>query len=88
MSLGDIAWLDHVLGTGRVLILSRGYGNCRITNTCVPNTWRVVYYNSQDTVILNTVEVTAIPEVACAAPEDLADSLERLREVLEWVQQG
>ncbi len=88
MSLADIAWLDHVLGTGRVLILSRGYGNCRITNTCVPNTWRVVYYNSQDTVILNTVEVTAIPEVACAAPEDLADSLERLREVLQWVQQG
>lgn len=88
MSPADIAWLDHVLGTGRVLILSRGYGNCRITNTCVPNTWRVVYYNSQDTVILNTVEVTAIPEVALAAPEDLADSLERLGEVLQWVQQA
>lgn len=88
MSPDDIAYLDHVLGTGRVLILSRGYGNCRITNARVPNTWRVVYYNSQDTVILNTVEVTGIPEVACAAPEDLADSLERLTEVLQWVQQA
>jgi hydrogenase-1 operon protein HyaF len=84
----DIGYLDHVLGTGRVLVLSRGYGNCRITNTRVPSTWRVVYYNSQDHVILNTVEVTGVPEVACAAPEDLADSLERLAEVLAWVAQG
>jgi hydrogenase-1 operon protein HyaF len=85
LSADDIGYLDHVLGTGRVLILSRGYGNCRITDTRVPNTWRVVYYNSQDAVILNTVEVTGLPEVACAAIEDLQDSLDRLAEVLEWV---
>ncbi|MBU0604096.1 MAG: hydrogenase expression/formation protein [Gammaproteobacteria bacterium] len=86
MSVEDIGFMDHHLGTGRVLILSRGYGNCRITNTCMPNTWRVVYYNSQDVVILNTVEVTALPEVAKAAQEDLDDSFERLREVLAWVE--
>ncbi len=84
----DIGYLDHRLGTGRVLILSRGYGNCRITNCCVPHTWRVVYYNSQDTVILNSVEVTDMPEVACAAPEDLLDSVDRLHEVLQWVNQA
>jgi hydrogenase-1 operon protein HyaF len=87
MSAADIAWMDHVLGTGRVLILSRGYGNCRITSTRVPHTWRVVYYNSQDQVILNTVEVGALPAVACAAAEDLADTRERLTEVLQWVAQ-
>ena len=86
MSVEDIGFLDHHLGTGRVLILSRGYGNCRITNTCRPNTWRVVYYNSSDSVILNTVEVSELPEVAQAAKEDLQDSHERLREVLEWVE--
>jgi hydrogenase-1 operon protein HyaF len=86
MSNEDIGFLDHHLGTGRVLILSRGYGNCRITNTCTPHCWRVVYYNSQDLVILNTVEVTEIPEVALAAPEDLNDSYTRLKEVLEWVE--
>jgi hydrogenase-1 operon protein HyaF len=85
MTAADISYLDHVLGTGRVLILSRGYGNCRITNTTVANTWRLVYYNSQDHVILNAVEVSAVPEVACAAPEDLRDSHERLAEVLDWV---
>lgn len=86
MSAADIGFLDHQLGTGRVLILSRGYGNCRITNTCMPNCWRVVYYNSQDAVILNTVEVVDLPEVACAALVDLHDSHERLHEVLQWVQ--
>lgn len=82
-----IGYLDLRLGTGRVLMLSRGYGNCRITNCRVPNTWRVVYYNSMDTVILNSVEVTDMPEVACAAPEDLCDSAERMDEVLKWVSQ-
>lgn len=88
VSQEDIGFLDHHLGTGRVLILSRGYGNCRITNTLRPNTWRVVYYNSQDAVILNTVEVSELPEVAQAARDDLLDSHERLKEVLEWVERA
>ncbi len=88
MSIEDIGFLDHHLGTGRVLILSRGYGNCRITNTLRPHTWRVVYYNSQDAVILNTVEVSELPEVAQAAAEDLRDSHERLQEVLDWVERS
>ena len=82
----DIAFLDHQLGTGRVLMLSRGYGNCRITNTRHPNCWRVVYYNSMDSVILNTVEVVDMPEVAMAAPEDLRDSHTRLADVLAYLE--
>lgn len=82
----DIAFLDHQLGTGRVLMLARGYGNCRISNTRLPDCWRVVYFNSMDKVILNTVEVVDMPEVAMAAPEDLRDSHERLREVMAWLE--
>jgi len=88
LSLEDVGFMDQQLGTGRVLILSRGYGNCRITSTRVVNTWRVVYYNSQDAMILNSVEVVDMPEVACAAHEDLVDSALRLEEVLEWVNQA
>lgn len=82
----DIGFLDHHLGTGRLLILSRGYGNCRITNTRRPHCWRVVYYNGSDNVILNTVEVTDMPDVALAAPEDLQDSHSRLQDVLDYLQ--
>jgi hydrogenase-1 operon protein HyaF len=86
LSAGDVAHLDAQLGAGRVLVLSRGYGNCRITNTRLPRTWRVTYFNSTDIVILDTLEVSRMPDVACAAWEDLEDSAERLQEVLEWVQ--
>jgi hydrogenase-1 operon protein HyaF len=81
----DAAWLDQCLGRGRVTLLSRGYGNCRITATGVARVWWVQYFNSQDALILNTLEIVDVPEVARAAPEDLEDSAERLAEVLEWV---
>jgi hydrogenase-1 operon protein HyaF len=86
LSPQDVGFLDEQLGAGSVLVLSRGYGNCRVMSTGVQNCWRVVYYNSQDAIILNTVEIVDIPEVACAAREDLADSHERLTEVLQWVE--
>lgn len=79
----DLAFLAASLGEGSVVILSRGYGNCRISSTSTRNVWWVVYFNSQDTVILNTIEVSKIPNVACAAKEDIEDSTERLNEILK-----
>lgn len=79
----DLGFLQQQLGAGRVMILSRGYGNCRITSTYTDQVWWVQYFNSSDTVILNTLEVSRVPEVACAAAEDIADSAERLHEILE-----
>lgn len=78
----DLEWLGVALGTGSVSILSRGYGNCRVSATAQHHVWRVQFYNSMETLILDTFEVNAMPEVALAAPEDLRDSAERLREVL------
>ncbi|MEE3069707.1 MAG: hydrogenase expression/formation C-terminal domain-containing protein, partial [Pseudomonadota bacterium] len=79
------AWLDARLGEGSTDILSRGYGNCRVTATALNHVWRVQFFNSMDVLILDTFEVTAIPEVTVAAPEDLTDSGERLVEVLEAI---
>jgi hydrogenase-1 operon protein HyaF len=81
----DLAWLDAALGEGSVTVLSRGYGNCRIAATGTPQVWRVRFFNSMDALILDTFEVTEVPEVALAAAEDLADSARRLAEVLEAV---
>lgn len=82
----DLVWLDTAVGEGAVTLLSRGYGNCRITATAMPNVWRVQFFNSQDALILDTFEVTTVPEVARAAPEDLIDSADRLVKVLEAIQ--
>jgi hydrogenase-1 operon protein HyaF len=83
LSPEDIDYLDVVLGRGPVDILSRGYGDCQVISTRVPNVWWVRYFNSMGTQILNSLEVTDIPAVACAAPEDLVDSDRRLASMLE-----
>jgi hydrogenase-1 operon protein HyaF len=82
---GDLAWLETRLGQGSADILSRGYGNCRCKATAVPHVWRVQFFNSMDALILDTWEVTDMPEVAMAGFEDLADSADRLRDVLEAI---
>lgn len=79
----DLTLLQQTLGAGTVTILSRGYGNCRITSTGTRLVWWVQYFNSQDRNILNSLEISPVPEVACAAAEDIADSAERLLEILD-----
>ncbi|MDR9468649.1 hydrogenase expression/formation protein [Marinospirillum sp.] len=79
----DHQLLAQYLGTGETLVLSRGYGNCRITSTATPWIWRVQYFNNTDQLILDTLEAARVPEVACAAREDLEDSAERLQEIKE-----
>jgi len=83
----DHMGLDSLLGEGPVAILSRGFGNCRITSTQATNIWRVRFYNTMNTVILDTIEVVDIPEAARAAQEDLEDSRQRLAELLEWMRE-
>lgn len=79
----DIKYLSSSLGIGPVVILSRGYGNCRISSTKTKNVWWVQYYNTQETLILNTLEISKVPDVACASQEDLNDSEMRLDEILK-----
>lgn len=79
----DTDYLDTMLGRGGVSVLSRGFGNCRITATAYPSVWWVQYFNSMEKLILNSVEVVDVPAVALAAAEDFADSRERLAEWIE-----
>lgn len=79
----DTDYLDTMLGRGGLSVLSRGFGNCRITATAYPNVWWVQYFNSMEKLILNSVEVVDVPAVALAAAEDFADSRVRLAEWIE-----
>jgi hydrogenase-1 operon protein HyaF len=81
MTPEDLSYLDVLLGRGGLSVLSRGYGNCRVTATALDGVWWVQYFNASDALILNTLEITAIPEAV--PPEDLADTLERLSDCLE-----
>ncbi len=76
----DLDLLYGWLGHQQISILSRGYGNCRVTSTCLENVWWVQYFNSMDTLILNSIEITEMPEIVLASREDLEDLTPRLRE--------
>jgi hydrogenase-1 operon protein HyaF len=88
MTPDDHRVLEQALPVGPVAIMARGFGNCRITSTGARNVWRVQYFNSMDTLILNTIEVVEVPEVALAAPEDLVDSRVRLAELVDWMSES
>jgi hydrogenase-1 operon protein HyaF len=78
----DLEFIDTRLGRGPIDTLSRSYGKCQVSSTLTPNVWRVRYYNSMSTLILNTIEVVDVPEAIAAAPEDLRDSAQRLDSLL------
>jgi len=88
MTPEDHQVLDSALPVGPVAIISHGFGNCRITSTAARDVWRVQYFNSMNTLILNTIEVVAVPEVARAAVEDLEDSRARLSELVDWMSES
>jgi hydrogenase-1 operon protein HyaF len=87
LSPEDSEHIKESLPAGPVTVISRGYGKCRICSTLLRNVWRVQYFDTTDALILDTIEVVDIPEVVKAAPDDLEDSLGRLREMLEWMEQ-
>jgi hydrogenase-1 operon protein HyaF len=88
LNAADRDGLGALLGEGPVAILSRGFGNCRIASTGVRGVWRVQYFNSMSTLILDTIEVVDLPEAARATAEDYAESIERLEELLAWLREG
>jgi hydrogenase-1 operon protein HyaF len=88
MTPDDHDVLAQALPVGPVAMISRGFGNCHVTSTGVTDVWRVQYFNNMNTLILNTIEVVDVPEVVLAAAEDLADSRERLAELVDWMSES
>jgi hydrogenase-1 operon protein HyaF len=88
MTPDDHTVLTQALPVGSIAMISRGFGNCHVTSTGLADVWRVQYFNNMNTLILNTIEVVDVPEVVLAAGEDLADSRERLAELVDWMSES
>jgi len=88
LSIEDATHIDQLLEGGSTVILSRGFGNCRISSTAARDVWRVQYFNNMNTLILNTIEVVDMPEVALAAREDMVESAERLADLVKWMSES
>jgi hydrogenase-1 operon protein HyaF len=77
----DLTWLVATLGEGPVVIVSAGYGSCRIRSTNAHAVWWVQFSNASDQLILNALDISEVPEVARAAADDIADSAKRVADL-------
>lgn len=77
----DLEALDRQLGNGGLIIQSDAYGICQASATATRNVWWVRFHNAQGAPILNSIEITPIPEAVRATAEDIALSAERLTEI-------
>lgn len=85
MANADHAALELALPVGPVSILSRSFGTCLVGSTGVRDVWRVRYFNSMNTLILDTIETVDVPEVVIASADDLEDTRKRLAELVQWM---
>lgn len=79
----DLDHIARVLAPGAATLLSRGYGNCRVEATGTTHVWRVRYFNSQDALIQDLIEIGDAPDAARAAREDFEDSALRIARIIE-----
>jgi hydrogenase-1 operon protein HyaF len=78
----DLQVLERVLGLGPVEIWARGYGSCRILSCAARRVWRIQYFNSEERMILDMVQIGGVPVAARATEEDMAESADRLQELI------
>lgn len=78
----DLKVLDDQLGASGFTIQSHGFGLCTASATATRNVWRVRFHDAQGILILDTIEMTPIPEVVRATSEDITLSAERLADII------
>ncbi|CCG39670.1 hydrogenase expression/formation protein [Magnetospirillum molischianum] len=79
--LEDMTFLQELLGTGPVRILSRGYASCRVVSTATRHVWSVQYVDAAGAIVLDTLEIGDVPAAACATEEDIRDSALRVAQI-------
>jgi hydrogenase-1 operon protein HyaF len=79
----DYALLRDTLAEGEVHARIDAIGNTEVRETHYPGVWWLTYYNAEDDIVADLLEVTTVPEILKAPVEDICDGLSRLRERLK-----
>lgn len=74
----DHELLEQVLGHGEVIATVDSLGVSEISDTAIPGIWRIEYYNSDEVLVAEFIEVTGCPEVLQTPVDDLKDGLSAL----------
>ncbi len=71
----DYELLEKVLGQGEVIASVDSLGVSEISDTSIPGIWRIEYYNDEEVLVAEFIEVTRCPELLQTPAEELKDSL-------------
>jgi len=74
----DLDWLRDKLGEGEVIATLDAEGESTLVETACPGVWWVTHRNTQGMVVSEFIEVTFVPELLKAHPEDVEVGLEHL----------
>ncbi|UCQ11780.1 hydrogenase expression/formation protein [Edwardsiella tarda] len=88
LSEADRLFLARLCGQGRIQIRTFGYGESRIDSTGLCHVWHLRCLDTLKGTLLDSYEVCVLPELVLAAPEDLADSAQRLGDVCRWLEES
>jgi hydrogenase-1 operon protein HyaF len=74
----DLDWLRETLGQGQVVATLEAEGESMLSETVCPGVWWVVHRNEKGAVASEFIEVTYVPELLKAHPDDVKIGLEHL----------
>lgn len=88
LNSADYELLELVLGHGEVIATVDSLGVSEISDTAIPGIWRIEYYNSEEALVAEFVEITRCPELLLTQPEEMKDGLSLLHEAIARSDQG
>ena len=74
----DLDWLHEKLGAGQINVTLQANGESTLNETGCPGIWWVTHHNEQGAVTSQFIEVTFVPELVKAHPQDVAIGQEQL----------
>jgi hydrogenase-1 operon protein HyaF len=74
----DLDWLREKLGEGEIAVTLQASGESTLNETACPGVWWVTHLNEQGVVSSQFIEVTFVPELVKAHPQDVKIGWEHL----------
>ena len=78
----DLEWLHERLGQGEIEVTLNADGESTLSETACPGVWWVVHRNEKGAVASQFIEVSPVPELVKAHPEDIKIGLEHLKSLI------
>lgn len=78
----DKVWLRDRLGSGQIHVTLEAEGLSTLDETACPGVWWITHRDVRDRVMAEFIEVTPVPDLLMAHPEDIKIGLEYLEGVI------